>query len=190
LAFNVNAIAFVPLIGLGIAVSTFVGQKLGENRPYLAARATWTAVVLAVAYTALFAVPLVGVPHWFVMLHAAGADAAEFAPVRPLAIELFKFIILYCLFDALQIIFTGALKGAGDTRFVFLTSLVVSALAVLTGNFCQQQFHWQEHNWQLWGWWWIITAWVFTLGLVYLARFIQGRWREMRVIEPGLATEE
>src|SRR5206468_392194 len=86
LAFNVNAIAFVPLIGLGIAVSTLVGQKLGENRPYLAARATWTAVALAVAYTVLFAVPLVGVPHWFVMLHAAGADEAEFAPVRPLAI--------------------------------------------------------------------------------------------------------
>jgi MATE family multidrug resistance protein len=44
LAFNVNAVAFVPLIGLSIAVSTLVGQKLGENRPNLAARAAWTAL--------------------------------------------------------------------------------------------------------------------------------------------------
>ena len=36
LAFNVNSVAFVPLIGVSIGVSTLVGQKLGENRPDLA----------------------------------------------------------------------------------------------------------------------------------------------------------
>jgi MATE family multidrug resistance protein len=40
LAFNVNIVAFIPMVGLGIAVSTLVGQKLGENQPHLAARAT------------------------------------------------------------------------------------------------------------------------------------------------------
>lgn len=189
LAFNVNAIAFVPLIGLGIAVSTLVGQKLGENQPDLAARATWTAVALAMIYTALFAMPLVGVPEWFLVLHAAQADASEFAPVRGLTIELFKFIILYCLFDALQIIFTGALKGAGDTRFILFTALVVSTLAIVLGHACEERFEWGKHGWRLWGWWWVITGWVFALGIVYLFRFLQGKWKSMRVIEQELPRE-
>ena len=134
-------------------------------------------------YTALFAVPLVGVPEWFLVLHAAQADTAEFAPVRALTIELFKFIILYCLFDALQIIFTGALKGAGDTGFILLTSLVVSTLAILVGGFCEEHFQWRQHDWRLWGWWWVITGWVFVLGIIYWLRFLGGRWKTMRVIE-------
>ena len=36
LAFNVNTLAFMPMLGLGIALSTIVGQQLGRNRPDLA----------------------------------------------------------------------------------------------------------------------------------------------------------
>jgi MATE family multidrug resistance protein len=184
LAFNVNAIAFVPLIGLGIGVSTLVGQKLGEERPHLAARATWTAVLLAVIYTALFAVPLIIVPEWFLVFHAAQAEASHFAPVAALTTQLFKFIVMYCLFDALQIIFVGALKGAGDTRFILLTAFVVSTLSIVTGTVGEDVLRWEQTGWRLWGWWWIITGWIFTLGLVYFARFLAGHWRDMRVIEP------
>jgi len=44
----------------------------------------------------------------------------------------------------------------------------------------------QERGWMLWGWWWVLTGWIFTLGMVYMARFIQGKWQSMRVIEPEL----
>ncbi|MFO0882877.1 MAG: MATE family efflux transporter [Pirellulales bacterium] len=42
LAFNVNAVAFIPVVGLSIATATLVGQHLGENRSDLAAKSTWT----------------------------------------------------------------------------------------------------------------------------------------------------
>jgi MATE family multidrug resistance protein len=189
LAFNVNAVAFVPLIGLAIAVSTLVGQKLGENRPHLAARAVWTALLMGLFYTAFFGALYVGVPQWFIAAHEANADPAEFAPVRALTLELLKFVALYCLFDALQIIFVGALKGAGDTRFILINTVIVSSLAIATGKFCESHFRWIENGWQLWGWWWVITGWIFALGMTYLARFVQGRWRTMRVIEPDVASE-
>ena len=190
LAFNVNAVAFVPLLGLGIAVSTLVGQKLGENRPHLAARATWTALVLGLIYTLAFAALYVGVPEWFLMAHALQANPADFAPIRELTLLLLRFVALYCLFDTLQIIFVGALKGAGDTRFVLINATVVSTLAIVAGSVCESRFEWKEHHWQLWGWWWVITGWIFTLGLVYSVRFLQGKWRTMRVIEPELAENE
>jgi MATE family multidrug resistance protein len=37
--------------------------------------------------------------------------------------------------------------------------------------------------------WVVVTVWVCVLALIYLARFLQGRWREMRVIEPELLPE-
>ena len=33
---------------------------------------------------------------------------------------LLRFVAAYCLFDALNVVFAGALKGAGDTRFIML----------------------------------------------------------------------
>ena len=50
LAFNVNTLAFVPMLGLGIALSTIVGQQLGRNNAGLAARATWTSLWMAMVY--------------------------------------------------------------------------------------------------------------------------------------------
>ena len=50
LAFNVSSMAFVPLIGLGIAVSTMVGRNQGASQPDLSARSTWTAFAIALVY--------------------------------------------------------------------------------------------------------------------------------------------
>ena len=185
LAFNVNAVAFVPLIGLAIAVSTLVGQKLGENRPDLAAQATWTGLSLGMAYTGVFALLYVGVPEMFLLAHAAQADPSEFAPVRGMTVQLLKFVALYCFFDALQIIFVGALKGAGDTRFILLNATIVSTLAVVIGRIGRDYY-----GGGLYWWWWVMTGWIFTLGLVYWLRFLHGKWRTMRVIEPELAAAE
>jgi MATE family multidrug resistance protein len=184
LAFTVNAVAFVPMIGLNIAVSTLVGQKLGENRPDLAARATWTAMVLGLAYTGLFGVLYLAVPGWFLSAHAAWADDPQFPEVYAATLILLRFVALYCLFDAVQIMLIGALRGAGDTKFILWASSIISTLAILTGWTCESLFAWNERGFGLWGWWWIITGWIFTLGVVYLARFLGGKWKSMRVIEP------
>ena len=190
LAFNVNAVAFVPIIGLSIAVSTLVGQKLGENRPELAARATWTALVIGLAYTGLFGVLYIGLPDWFLVAHAAGADPEQFAKIHDTTVILLRFVALYCLFDATQIVFVGALKGAGDTRFILLASLVLSILAIAGGRLAQQQYEWNRSGFSLYGWWWVLTGWIFALSVVYLLRFVQGKWQAMRVIEPEIAEVE
>ena len=56
----------------------------------------------------------------------------------------------------------------------------------MIGSYCEDHFRWAETGWQLWGWWWVLTGWISTLGAVYLLRFLQGAWRKMRVIEPDV----
>ncbi|MCH8922650.1 MAG: MATE family efflux transporter [Planctomycetes bacterium] len=181
LAFNVNSVAFVPMFGVGIAVSTIVGQQLGRNRPDMAARATWTAFTIAAVYTGLMGLLYVSIPDAFLFGHALGIDAAQFAPLRDTVVVLLRFVAVYCIFDAMNIIFVSAIKGAGDTRFILLTAMITSPLPVIVG-YLGIRFYNQELLWC----WVVLTAWIVSLGLIYFARFLQGRWRTMRVIEPEL----
>jgi len=184
LAFNVNSVAFIPMIGLGIAVTTMVGQQLGRNRPDMAARATWTAFRMALGYMGTMAALYVLVPDWFLMGHASGTSAQEFTALRDVAVVLLRFVAAYCLFDAALIIFTGAIKGAGDTRFILFTNLIMAPLPVLAGWLGITCFGWGL----LWCWL-VITTWIWSLGLIFLVRFLRGGWREMRVIEPEAVEE-
>jgi MATE family multidrug resistance protein len=155
LAFNVNAIAFIPVYGVSIAVGTLVGQKLGENRDDLAAKATWTSLALALVYTGFFAVLYVAVPEMFLAAHAAFSDPQEFAAVRATTVVLLRFVAAYCLFDAVQTVFVGALKGAGDTRFVLLATAVISITGVTAGRLVELGL-----DGGLYGWWWVLSGWL------------------------------
>jgi MATE family multidrug resistance protein len=188
LAFNVNSVAFLPILGLGIAIATMVGNQLGKNQPDLAARAVWTSFVIAMIHSCMMAALYVGIPDWFLLGHAANTDPATFERLRAITVVLLRFVAAYCLFDAMNLVFVSAIKGAGDTRFVVGTSLVTSPVPVLAGWAGVRYFD----AGLIWCWW-VITAWIMALGIIYCARFLQGRWRTMRVIEthvePELAAE-
>ncbi len=178
LAFNVNGLAFMPVFGIGLAASTLVGQNLGRNRPDIASRATWSAFVWAAGLMLIVGGAYVLCPHLLLAAHGAAGNKAEFEPLRDQIVVLLRFVAFYCLFDAMNMVFSSAIKGAGDTRFVLITTLVTSPLPVA--------FTWLGlARWEmglLWCWI-VITAWVVLLGVVFLYRFLQGKWRSMRVIE-------
>jgi MATE family multidrug resistance protein len=184
LALNVNSLAFMPVVGFGMATTTLVGQRLGEDRPDLAERSTWSAYFLAsccmLAMSALYLLA----PEALLTFHETDADPVKFAELRDLTVILLRFVAVYCLFDAMNIVFSAAIKGAGDMRFVLITTLVTSFIPVLL----------TYGGLEFWGlgvyWCWIvITGWVWVLGVVYWLRFMQGKWKTMRVIESPIEDE-
>jgi len=185
LAFNVNTLAFVPMLGLGVAVTTMVGQQLGQDNPEMASRATWTSLRLALCYAGTMAVLYVAVPDLFLFGYASGADPRHFTELRELTIVLLRFVGAYCLFDAMMVVFVNAIKGAGDTRFILLTTLIMSPLPVLAGWAGIRYF-----DLGLIWCWTVITAWIVALGVIYFARFMQGKWQHMRVIESHWPPDE
>lgn len=147
--------------------------------------ATWTAFLMAFSYMGFMAVLYVVVPDVFLMGHAAGMPANRFAELRNMTIVLLIFVAAYCLLDAANLIFVSAIKGAGDTRFVLKVNAVLSPLPVLAG------WSWITYFGAGLIWCWAaVTAWISALGLIYLARFSQGRWRQMRVIERDRSESE
>jgi MATE family multidrug resistance protein len=183
LAFNVSSLAFMPVFGLGTAASIIVGQQLGRNDPDLAARGTWTTMCLAVAYMLLVSLLYVAVPDLFLygFFASEGVQGAE--ETRAIAVVLLRYVAAYNLFDALNLVFVSAIKGAGDTRFVFAVSLAM-AIVLAAGTWVGLAVF----DVGLHGCWALVTVWISLLGLIYLARFLNGRWRTMRVIETDAAT--
>lgn len=179
LAFSINMVAFVPIIGLGIGVSTIVGQKIGAGQPNLAARATYTALVLGLVYTSVFAVLYLFLPSVFLLTHA-GSEIPNIDEVRKLTTVLLAFVAAYCIFDTVQLTFVNAIKGAGDTLFVLITT-VISSFAFIVAGYVGSQFATSELGSIYW-WWWSLTLWIFVLAAVYAARFFLGKWRRMNVI--------
>jgi MATE family multidrug resistance protein len=181
LAFNISSLAFMPVFGLSIAASTLVGQHLGDDRDDLAAQAAWTTCALALGYMALVSLLYVGAPDVLLWGFFVWNSDAQADHLRATAIVLLRFVAAYNLFDALNMVFVGAIKGAGDTVFVLRAQFVLAVL--LCGG------SWlviEGLQWGLYGSWAFVTLWVWVVGLVYLARFWQGRWRQMRVIEPAV----
>ena len=185
-AISVNMMVFVPVWGLSTAVSTMVGQKIGVGKPLLAARATWTSLQIGLIYTGGFAVLYVAFPGLFLMGHDAGA--ANFEEISRLSRWLLVFVAAYCLFDTVQIIFVGAIKGAGDTTFVVITSLACSALFVV-GGMAGYRFTGSPNGLLYW-WWGALTLWIVLLSAVFGVRFVKGKWQTMQVIEKELIAHD
>ena len=182
LAFNVNSVAWVPMMGMGLAVSTLVGQQLGGNRPGHGRPRrldglrpghdlhVYDGVVVPARAGPLSHGPRGGHGPGTVR-PAAGLDRSA-APLRGGLLPLRRHQ---------RSLHVSAIRGAGDTRFVFWTSLGTSLFPL--------GMAWVGiHRWGfglLWCWT-LITVWVLSAGFIYLGRFLQGKWRSMRVIEPEM----
>jgi MATE family multidrug resistance protein len=185
LALNVSTLAFMPIYGLGIAGSTLVGQRLGENRDDLAARAAWSAWWISLTYMGFISALYVLVPDLFLSVYRLEAQADQFAELRHMTVVLLRFVAAYNLADALTIIFSGAIKGAGDTRFL-LYATIVTALLLAGGSFLVVELF----DGGVYAIWAYMAGCLWVMGLIYLIRFIRGCWREMRVIEKATQADE
>jgi len=178
IAFNINTLAFMPMLGSGIAISVLVGQYLGMNRPDLAQKSTYSGLHVTVIYMGFVAALYVLTPHLFVDAFSARSHAAGIAEISALTIILLRFVALYSLFDGMNIVFASALKGAGDTHFVMLVNVLFSALMVIPTSITVIYLHGG-----IMPCWTIATIYIILLSLIFLARFLGGAWKKMRVIE-------
>ena len=182
IAFNINTLAFMPMIGCGIAISVLVGQYLGAEESDIAQTAVYSGFHLTFIYMASIAAAYVLLPDLFVAPFAHQANPDGFKEIYDYSVILLRFVAIYCLFDTMNIIFCSAIKGAGDTRYVMITTTVLSVFILVIPVYLAVEV--LEAG--LMVAWVFATAYVISLGMVFYLRFLGGKWRSMRVIEQKL----
>ncbi|MDR0391480.1 MAG: MATE family efflux transporter [Planctomycetaceae bacterium] len=181
IAFTMNSFTFIPLTGIGIVVTSMVGNQLGNNRPDLARRVTNTAFVIGCIYTGFFVVLFIAVPDFLLSAFAVFSDAEEFESLRDLTVILLRFIALCVFFDSCALIAGSTLRGAGDTIFVMRVVFIVAPLLPILCWLGIRCF-----GFGLMWCWIILTANVIAYFIFFVIRFCGKKWETTRVIEKEL----
>ena len=179
IAFNINFLAFMPMLGLGMAVSILVGQYIGKGKSDIAERCSYSAFHLSLFYVTIMVVIYVFLPGILLSPFATRANAESFAPIRDIAIMLIRFVAVYSVFDMINIIFASAIKGAGDTRFVMYIIITASLSLLIIPSYIALFIL----NCDIYTGWFIVTIYIVVLSLVFFLRFLGGKWKSMSVIE-------
>lgn len=182
LAVRLNMIAFLPMMGLGQAISVVVGQCLGADRPDLAERSTYIGLRWMAGYMAVVALIYVTFPGALVSMFEGGRDAAAFAELAAIVPKLLVCVAAYSLADAVNVTFSFALRGAGDTRFVSLLTFCLAWPIMVIPTYIVMTLGANV----LWAWL-FATAHIFAMAVCFYFRFRFGKWKSMRVIEPAPA---
>jgi multidrug resistance protein, MATE family len=110
IALNIAAFAFMVPLGISSAAAVRVGHAIGALDPTGAARAGWTALLFGTTFMSGTAVLFFTVPRS--LIGAFTPDPALLA----VGASLLGVAAIFQLFDGVQAVATGALRGLGDTR--------------------------------------------------------------------------
>jgi MATE family multidrug resistance protein len=129
IALNCAALTFMVPLGVSSAAAVRVGQQLGRLDPDGARRAGWSAIIIGVGFMACAGVVFVSIPRLIARLFTP--DPA----VIQVGAQLLLVAAAFQLFDGLQTVATGALRGAADTRTPMLANFVAYWLMGLPAGY-------------------------------------------------------
>ncbi len=118
IAINCAALTFMVPLGVSSAAAVRVGQQLGRGDPIGARRAGWAAIALGVGFMSSTGLLFVAAPRVVARLFSPDTT------VVAVGAQLLLVAAAFQIFDGLQVISTGALRGTGDTRTPMLANLI------------------------------------------------------------------
>ena len=122
ITFNAITISFLPAMGFSIAAATLTGQSLGAGRPDLAERTAWAAVRSAAVWMGAMALVF-----FFLGDRCCGSSPTT-PTVHALGVPALRIVAVASTVWAIPIVLSGALRGAGDTRFPMWVSFITGWL--------------------------------------------------------------
>ncbi|MBX9622299.1 MAG: MATE family efflux transporter [Gemmataceae bacterium] len=184
LTVRLNMIAFLPMMGLGQAICILVGQRLGENRPDVAERSAYTGLKWSFGYMCTVALVYLTLPGLLLAMFEGDSDPEKFAAIAAIVPGLLVCVAIFSVADAVNLSFAFALRGAGDTRFVTAVTFALAWPLMVIPTFLVVQFDGNVY----WAWA-FATAHIMAMSVCFWLRFRSGKWKSMRVIEPGVVDE-
>jgi MATE family multidrug resistance protein len=172
LMFRYMAMSFMPAFGVGQAVTALVGRNIGAGRPDVAMRRAHLGFVVTAMYMMTCAAIYVIWRRQLIQVFLPDPEVVR------LGATLMFFASAYQFFDAMYVVYNGALRGAGDTLMPAVATAGFNWGISVGGGYLIVRFLPQFG---------IVGPWVAALlyGIVlstYLAiRFIRGRWKSIHL---------
>jgi MATE family multidrug resistance protein len=161
---------YVPLIGLNIAVTSMIGRYVGSGDMTRANQVIAAGFTVALGFSVLLALFFVLFRYELMMVFATPEQ--DFRAIAALGASMMLGMATYVVADAVILVCSGVLRGAGDTRWLMNTSMTLHVLMLLG------QYVMIKHLGvgPLVSWWGFVAM-LLALALVYLLRLRGTTWR-------------
>lgn len=184
IVFNWDMVSFVPLLGIQIGVVSLVGRYMGNARPDIAQCVAHSALKVALSYSGMILLLFVLFPGQLVgVFQPAGTDDI-YQQAAPLATSMLRLAAIYVLADAMMVVFSGVLRGAGDTLWAMGLSVALHWSLVPIVVVCLRGLSLSP-----------LSTWIALVGFflsfsgLFFLRYQSGHWKTFQMVQgPGQAT--
>jgi MATE family multidrug resistance protein len=159
---NYASVTYMVPLGMSAAAAVSVGHAVGAGDAARARRAGWMALVLGTIFMLMAAVTFLVWPRPLIELYTTDARVLAVGPA------LLAIVAAFEVFDGIQTVSTGALRGLGETRVPMWANLVGYWVLGLPLGF----FLCFALKWGIYGLWIGLT-----LALVVIATVLIARWK-------------
>lgn len=174
--FRYFSVSFMPAYGISTAVTALVGRYIGRGQPDVAAQRARLGFILAAGYMLACGV------GFFLGRHVLLRAFTSNPNILRIGSTLMVYAAIYQFFDALYIVYNGALRGAGDTLVpAVATAVLCWGITVLGGRAIAEHFP----QFGPAGPWTAATAYGVLLGIFIYVRFVRGGWRSIELSPPA-----
>lgn len=178
LVLSVNNLVFNPLLGFGFATTVIVGRCIGMGNTEMAVRATRRTLLLSLWYFVPLAATFLLFPHFYTKLFFSPDSACTIGELYSVTRRLLLIVAAWGIFDAVNLIYSGALRGAGDTKFVVWVSALLGWLFWIPGTL----YLYAVRNSGIVDIWLFTSFYVGIFGLVFFFRFRTGKWKKIDLL--------
>lgn len=175
--FNWDLVSFIPLLGIEIAVTSLVGRYMGAGKPEIAQRSAFSAIKTGMFYSIVILALFILVPEWLVHVFRPETPEMIFTEAVPIAVTMIKIAALYVLAEAVMVAVVGALRGAGDTYFTMIASVMAHWSFVPLLYLGLKVF-----NLSVALSWFLLVVFFLLFCVALVIRFRQGKWKKISVI--------
>lgn len=125
IALNLASLTFMVPMGVGMGAAVMVGRAVGQGDPRAARASARAALLLGVGFMSCTALLFLAVPAFLARLYSNDAMVVAFAATLiPLA-------GVFQVFDGIQVVAAGILRGLGDTRVPMIIGVIGFAVVGL-----------------------------------------------------------
>ncbi len=172
-ASRLDSFAAMPAMNLSMAVSTFVGQNLGANRPERVRRGYSMALLMSGAIAVVMTAVMILGRGGLVKFFSSDPEVIEVGAQYLVIVSSF-----YIVFSSMFIT-GGVLRGAGDTMVqMVITLFALWLIRIPVSAFLSARIG------PAGIWWGIPAGWVIGLAANYLY-YLTGRWKRKVVVQPA-----
>jgi multidrug resistance protein, MATE family len=165
-------VSFMPAFGISTAVTALVGRYIGMGKPDAAMRRAHIGFMVTAIYM------LCCGTVFFVGRNQLIRVFSDDPQVLRAGATLLVFAAIYQFFDAVYILYNGALRGAGDTLVpAIATGVLCWGITVFGGWFVASHYT----RFGVAGPWTVATVYGIILGIFMFLRFQSGKWRRIKL---------